>query len=241
MDRSRGRNRPRTSIVWIGSQARSAAFVTTLWLCVATAPAMAARAADPILVNMDPGMNHALVQILRQAHRKTHKAWKGPGRQGPRVVLAYRLGQFACETGPCWYHQFSLMLYPIAMGDPETPAWKMIRFGIGIEGGGERTQSVGHWWQRHHHLAAVLSAGAQYPARVTPWLDFVVTLGAVHRNLYGKDLFNFAYSMGLDLGAAWFVAGPFNVNASVGWRHWVVNAKPDIGYDTVTITAGLGI
>ncbi|MCD6499713.1 MAG: hypothetical protein J7M25_15585 [Deltaproteobacteria bacterium] len=241
MDRNGTRNRLRTSITPIGTKAGSAVWLTAVALCVTTTSAMAARADEPVLVDMDPAMNHALVQLLHQAHRKPHEAWKGPGRQGPRAVLAYRLGQFACETRPCWYHQFSLMLYPIAMGDPETAAWKMIRFGIGIEGGGERSQTLGHWWQRHHHLAAVLSLGAQYPARVTPWIDFVVTLGAVHRNLYGKDLFNFAYSTGLEVGAAWFVAGPFNVNASVGWRHWVVNAKPDIGYDTITITAGLGI
>lgn len=197
----------------------------------------------------DPEMNRELeVQIKLKPRpkvvKKKVKKKKPPPKyrwNGPRVQIGYRIGQFACALKPCWYHQFSIAFYPVAFSNAESMWWRVLRFGIGMEGGGETTQDRKKKWQRNHHLGGLLSIGIQYPWRVTPYLDWIFTLGAIHRHVFNKDLFHFAHSVGLEVGAAVYVAGPFNLAMSVGWRRWVMKTEPDSTYyDTVTVNFTFG-
>lgn len=197
----------------------------------------------------DPALNRELELQLTLPERPPSpvKKVKKPGPPpkirwfGPRVQLGYRIGQFACALAPCWYHQFSLMFYPVAFSSPRNIWWRILRFGVGMEGGGETTQERQKSWQRNHHLAGNLSIGVQYPWRVTPYLDWIITLGALHRHIYNKDLFVFAHSLGLEAGAAVYVAGSFNLATSVGWRRWVAKTEPQsMYYDTVTLNFAVG-
>ncbi len=198
--------------------------------------------ARPLPPIPDPDVAHDLQEQFRlPPARPPARPWQGPSRQGPKVLVAYRTAQFDCVTRPCWYHQAAFVLYPIALSEPEGASWKLLRLGIGLEGGGEVTQQPEHGWQRHQHLGALLSLGIQYPWRLTPFLDFVATLGAVHRNVYNKDLFEFAFSLGVEAGVSLFLVGSFHVTGTVGWRRWILDTEPTrIYYDSVTATVGLG-
>ncbi len=183
-------------------------------------------------------MNHLLVGLVRADKPKS--GWE-PTSQGPGLFLGYRLASFLCQVRACWFHQGVVMVYPLALLEPESLEGKLLRFGIGLEGGMEKSLDPDKSWQHHQHAAGLLSMGLQYPWRVTPFLDFVVGLGVLHRNLYNKDFFDFAYSFGLDLGTSIFVVGRFHVTASVGWRRWAV--RSDLGnlyVDSWSMTAGLG-
>lgn len=232
--------------------ARLALFLVLAWVALGAgsgaAGAPAARRSAPgrggpapdkaRFVPDDPLMNHLVERWVRS---KAQPSGWGPRRQGPRSFVGYRLAAFDCVVRSCWYHEAVITIYPIAMAGPDAGAARLFRLGLGLEGGGERTLDPQKSWQHHQHLAGVISFGLQYPWRVTPFVDFVATLGAVHRNLYNKDFFDFSYSLGLDFGASIFFYGRYHVTGSVGWRRWVV--RSDIArlyYDSLTITAGLG-
>ena len=201
-----------------------------------------ARAKSGPLIPDDPGLDRALRQQLRSpAPPRVEKLKALMWRYGSRMNLSYRWGKFACSVSSCAYHQFSLMFYPVAMAAPSSPYWRMLRLGIGVEGGGETTQKRERWWQRNQTLAGVLSLGVQFPYRVTPFFDFIVTMGALHRNIYNKDLFHFTHSVGLEAGVTVFAASWFGVTASLGWRRWVIKVNPkSLYYDTFTVATGVG-
>ncbi len=195
-----------------------------------------------LLVPDDPAMDHLLSKAVEGKERQPLPGqWMAPKRRGPGFFLGYRLAAFDCVVRPCWYHQVTLMLYPISLADPETVTGRVVRLGLGLEAGTETSQETMKWWQHHQHLGAVVSLGVQYPWRIMPFIDFVVTLGGVHRNLYNKDFFDFAYSLGFDFGGSVFVVGAFHVTGSIGWRRWVLRSDmAHVFYDSLSITAGLG-
>lgn len=201
-----------------------------------------AQAAPKPFIQEDPGLDRALRKQLKKPQPTTsERLARNMWRYGSRLNLAYRWGKFACATSSCPYHQFSLVIYPMAMAAPKGPFWRMVRLGVGLEAGGETTQSREKWWQRNQTIAGVLSLGLQYPYRVTPFVDFIVTLGAIHRNIYNKDLFHFAHSVGIEAGVTVFAASWFGVTASLGWRRWVIKVDPkDLYYDTLTFSTGIG-
>jgi hypothetical protein len=198
------------------------------------------------LIPDDPALNYALRRQMKKAPapklpltvRLKNSVW----RYGPRFSAGYRLNKFACSVGDCWYHQFSIMAYPLAMASLTNPWWRLLRFGLGIEAGGETTQKRERWWQRNQSMYGVISLGMQYPHRVTPFLDFVLTLGAIHRHIYNKDLFHFAHSVGIETGAAVFIWKHFQLGASVGWRRSVIKVDPkSLYYDSFTMNVWLGV
>jgi len=199
-------------------------------------------AAGKFIIDDDPGMDMALKEQLKPPKKTAgemldHAMW----RFGSRMVVGYRWSKFACSVSSCPYHSFSLMFYPVAMAKAESPVWRMIRIGLGLEGGGETTQTREKWWMRNQVLAAVVSLGMQFPYRVTPFIDFVVALGAVHRNIYNKDLFHFTHSLGIEAGATVFPVKWLGLTATLGWRRWVIKTNPDsLYYDTFTFMTGIG-
>lgn len=228
----------------------AAAAVGALAILIGPVVCSAGRASEPApprppLIEDDPALSRALRLQMKEpeppemsaGERLAGSMW----RYGPRFTAGYRLGKLACSVGDCWYHQFSLMFYPLAIATMQNPWWRLVRFGLGVEGGGETEQTRQRWWQRNQTLAGVIALGLQLPHRVTPYVDFVVTMGALHRHIYNKDLFHFVHSVGLEAGAAVFVWRSFLLEASAGWRRSVVKVDPKtLYYDTFTFKIGMG-
>ncbi len=199
-------------------------------------------ASPDFLIDDDPGLDLALKQQMKTPEKsRLEKLSDRMWQFGPRMTLGYRWSKSACAVSACPFHQFSLVFHPFAIAGPKNPVFRTVRLGIGIEGGGETTQTREKWWSRNHSLAAILSFGVQFPQRVTPFADFVMTLGALHRNIYNQDLFHFAHSMGIEAGVSIFPLSRLQVTAAVGWRRWVIKTDTDsLYYDSFTFITGVG-
>ena len=134
-----------------------------------------------------------------------------------------------------------IMFYPTAWLDSQG-FWRALRFGIGLVAAGESTQERTKWWQHNFGLEVALALGLQYPARFTPYAEFVLGLGALHRNIYNKDFIEFAYSVGLEAGFEVYLTGHFNLGMAFGWRRSVVNSPGGSFYaDSWTLSVGIGL
>lgn len=187
----------------------------------------------------DPGIHVAIRDMLAEA--RTGKVRKEPvSPSEAHLRLFYRGFDFHCATGPCWYNGAGLVVYPSAWLDLRG-GWQALRFGIGLAGGGESSQTRDRWWQHDFVLEALLVVGLKYPWRLTPYAEFLVGLGAMHRNLYNKDQVFFAYSFGLEAGLELFIRGSFHIGASVGWRRSLVKTDLHVLYaDSVTCSVFFG-
>jgi hypothetical protein len=187
----------------------------------------------------DPGIHRSIDEVLVEAREgEPPQPWRGPN--GANVKFWYRGFEFACATGTCFYHGVGIMAYPSAWLDLEG-GWRILRFGIGLQGAGEDTQQRDTWWQHNFLIEALLSVGIQYPWTLTPYAELIVGLGAIHSNLYNQDDIVFAYSFGLEAGLEWFAFGSFNLGASVGWRRSLMDIGPRTLFaDSVTFQVGFG-
>lgn len=134
--------------------------------------------------------------------------------------MFYHRYQFFCSDGPCWYNGAGLMTHPNAWY-PLPGYWRLLRFGIGLAGAGEHHEQVERWIQHQWGLELLLSAGLQIPWRVTPYVEFQGSIGFMHLNLYNRDDFQLAYSMGVLAGAELFIVARWTVGVAVGWRRTV--------------------
>ncbi len=209
------------------------------WLRSARA-APPARTPTPTRVYADdPGVNLAITKVLHEARSGVPLEPK-PGPHGARLKFLYRMFEFRCADGPCWYYGVGMVAYPSGWIDMKG-GWRALRFGIGLQGAGENKQQRDSWWQHNFMLEALLVVGLQYPWRLTPYAEFIVGLGAMHRNLYNKDNIDFAYSFGVEAGLEWFAYGRFNMSAAVGWRRSIVDTgEISLFADSVTFHVGFG-
>lgn len=153
--------------------------------------------------------------------------------RGPRLKIGYRTFSVS-EQGDedARYHLFTGDVY-IYSG--------FIRAGLGLEGGPETTH------RDNFILGSTINLGAQYPSRLTPFVDFVLGLGLIRRDLYDQDLVSFAYSVGIEAGAELFVVKSLLVSAALGWRRQVFRHGDSdqveavyVYYDSFTLKIGLG-
>lgn len=187
----------------------------------------------------DPGIDVAIRDVLAEA-RLGKPVVVVPGPHGAHLRLFWQGFQFHCAAGPCWYNGAGLVVYPSAWIDFKG-GWRALRFGLGLGGAGEGSQERQTWWQHDFLLEALLVVGLQYPWKLTPYVEFVVGLGAMHRNLYNQDDVFFAYSFGLQAGLEWFVYKAFNLGATVGWRRSLMDIGPQTIYaDSVYVAVGIG-
>ncbi|MFH2010102.1 MAG: hypothetical protein ABI333_26125 [bacterium] len=188
----------------------------------------------------DPGIQKSIEGVLDEA-RKGVLEKEPVTPHGSRFRFYYRGYEFRCVDKPCMYNGLGIVAYPTAFLDV-TGFWRALRLGIGLAGAGESTQERTTWWQHNFGLEVILAVGLQYPYRFTPYVELLVTLGALHRNIYNKDFIDFAYSFGIEAGFEVFLTGHFNLNFSVGWRRSIV----DIGAKTMfadswTFAVGFGL
>ncbi len=190
----------------------------------------------------DPGIQHSIEGVLHEA-RTGSFAEPATGPHGARFRLFYKSYEFLCalRSPACLYNGMGMMFYPTAWLDLQG-FWRAVRLGIGLAAAGESKQNRTKWWQHNFGLEVVLAAGLQYPARFTPYGEFVLGLGALHRNIYNKDFIDFAYSVGFEAGFEVYLTGHFHLGASVGWRRSVVNTGGGSFYaDSWTVSVGLGL
>jgi hypothetical protein len=165
-------------------------------------------------------------------------------RPTPRFQLSYRYLSIADPYGG------GLPMHLVeATGFPVSG---IFRLGLSLSAGGAARYSA---WM----FDVGLSAGVQYPWRVTPFLDVRFAVGVIGADILDHKVVSYQYRPTIEAGAEFFVAGRFHLSAAVGWSHPVyagvdanviqqmINAglKPkydviDLHYDTVTARVGLG-
>ncbi len=190
----------------------------------------------------DPGIQRSIEGVLEEARTGSFEP-PATGPHGARFRLFYKGYQFLCalENPACMYNGMGMMFYPTAWLD-SSGFWRALRFGIGLMGAGESKQDRTRWWQHNFGMEVLLALGLQYPARFTPYAEFVLGLGALHRNIYNKDLIDFAYSVGLEAGFEVYLTGHFNLNAAFGWRYSQVNTAGGSFYaNSWTVSVGIGL
>jgi hypothetical protein len=152
---------------------------------------------------------------------------KDPGRAthaNPRLKLSFR--RFSI-TGPDGN--------PIVLDGGQMDAYaisrRWFRLGFEAEGGAARTSDVaagtaGHVW----YGLTGLTMGVQYPARVTPFVEGRVAIGALGGTLAGSTVVNgqtytargfsaatFMYVYGVDVGIELYAIGRTYLSMAVGW------------------------
>jgi hypothetical protein len=181
---------------------------------------------------------------LARGQRRRHLA--------PAFEVGYRFLQIADPFGGALpFHHVEIDAYPVS---------GIFRLGLSLGGGAASRYEA---WM----CLVGLSAGLQYPARVTPFLDFRFVVGVVGATLtfanssgsVEKPVVSYAYVPALEGGISVYLASRFHLTVALGWAHPVyggvdanavqqqyeMGIKPtyDIkpfGFDTATVRVGLG-
>ena len=167
----------------------------------------------------------------------------------PSLKLSYRYFKMPNldRTSDLAFNAGQLDLYPISM------RW----FRIAIEGElGSASGSVGKSAISAWYLATGLSAGFQYPARVTPFVDARFIAGFIGGDVAGKTAVSYTWMAGIEGGAEFYLFNRFYLSAAIGWVHPLYHgvdlefamAHPtqdpmyqDISTDTFTLKVGIGL
>jgi hypothetical protein len=195
---------------------------------------VAGPAADPQFPR-DPA-----AQITAQPPPKPHAA--------PAFKLAYRLLTMQNLDGTdLAFNAGDLDIYAVSRN------W--IRIGIETEVGaakGELEQHPSSAW----YVAAGLTAGFQYPWRVTPFIEGRFLAGFIGGDVAGQTAISYTYMGGVDGGIELYLLDRFYLTAAIGWVHPIYRgvdveyarthptADPvfkDFFNDTLTFKVGIGL
>lgn len=219
---------------------------------VAVALARGARASQPLPTPLDDDDDPKCARgecrpprpaVLDEDDPKLARGLK-PRRPTPRFQLSYRYLSIADPYGGGLpMHLVEVTGYPVS---------GIFRLGLSLSAGGAPRYSA---WM----FDVGLSAGVQYPWRVTPFFDVRFAVGVIGADILDHKVVSYQYRPTIEAGAELFVAGRFHLSAAVGWSHPVyagvdanviqqmINAglKPkydviDLHYDTVTARVGVG-
>jgi hypothetical protein len=183
------------------------------------------------------------VGVARAAHPRAEGVVVVPAPMGPHPASAHpcprlklAFGGFSIDNldaSPVRLTGLQLVVYPLSE--------RWIRGGIAFEGGAGHAATNGNSISARYGLLG-LSAGMQYPARVTPFVeghlsggilsgrvDGAVTVGETTLN--GASGTTWLYGRGVSVGAEAYVSGRMYVSGSLGWMRATWGA-PDV-------TAGL--
>ena len=164
---------------------------------------------------------------------KQKAGYFAPRDRGASLRVGYRGFSVAEMAGrDSWYDNVTVDFYPVS---------KIVRAGGGIEFGGDTSE------QDNYLLSGTITAGVQWPWRVTPFLDFTLCFGALRWEVFHQEMWSFAYQVGLEVGADFFVHDKWFVSTAIGWRHVVFRhpgdeqVEPaDVYHDSFTVKVSMG-
>lgn len=177
----------------------------------------------------------------------------------PRLKVSYRLFSLSgLDGGAMWLHGAQLDAYVLSR--------RWVRIGVELEGGGGSATLAGTGALLRYGLAG-LTAGVQYPARVTPFvegrfaggvlsgaLDGALTVGTT--TYTGTTATTWMYGGGVESGIEVYVYRRAYLSGAVGWMHTTWHgvdvpammqnpqagmAYTDLAGDTITLKIGGGI
>ncbi len=214
------------------------------------AQAAISRSAALVLADVDDdpkcARGECVPRRIRPLDEDDPKLARGLRRQhvAPAIEASYRFLQIADPYGGSLpFHLVELDGFPIS---------RIFRLGVSLVGGAAPRYDA---WM----FMVGLSAGVQYPARVTPFLDLRISAGVLGAEIIDRKVVSYAYMPSLEGGISVYIASRFHLTAAVGWAHPVyggVDAKlveqqiaagikpryevKPFALDTVTVRIGLG-
>jgi len=226
--------------------------VVVLLSLLAAAPVEAARTAtEPIVDDADDDPKCARGECrprrwaaLDEDDPKLARGFMPRRRPTVRFEASYRFFQIADPFGGGLpFHLVELNGYPVS---------GIFRLGLSLAAGGAQRYAA---WM----VEVGLSAGVQYPWRVTPFLDLRFSAGVLGADVFDRKVVSYEYRPSIEGGLEVFIAGRFHLTAAVGWAHPIyggVDGKAiqqmidagqdpkfdvqDLSFDTVTARVGLG-
>jgi hypothetical protein len=160
------------------------------------------------------------------------KGFWAPRDRGPRLKVGYRTFSVSEMGGrDARYHGVAVDVF-VYSGIP--------RIGAGLEASADDTE------RGNFLIAGVINLGVQYPARLTPFLDFTWGGGVLRRDVLDQDLVDFAYHVGIEGGGELFL-GPVLVSLTLGWRRQAFRHEGNdqveavyVTFDSFTVKVGAG-
>ena len=178
----------------------------------------------------------------------TQPAPSRPPHAVPRFKLSYRSFSMAnLDNTSVHFDAGQIDLYAASR--------RWIRIGVEAEGGAAKA-SLDASQTSIYYGALGLSAGIQYPWRVTPFVEGRFAAGLLGGNLMGYTAVTYAYLGGVDAGIDLYLFSRFYISAALGWVHPVyhgvdyaaMKSAPlggmkfkDISDDAFTFKVGIGI
>jgi hypothetical protein len=141
-------------------------------------------------------------------------------KRGPRFKFTYNTFNFLGRAHLC-----SLELFPLS--------W-YIRLGLLTQAGSRRYKYLPH---TDFIFKESILIGLQYPARVTPFMDFVLGLGLLHVKRMQQGVNHFIHSLGLDFGLETFFSERILLSLVIGYVRHIYN---DVYQDSLNFKVGLG-
>lgn len=167
----------------------------SLILCLALAAPSPARADED-----DPKLARTQA-VVASAPAEAHQA--------PAFKLSYRRLGMANLAGPSFaFNAGQLDVYPLSR--------RWIRIGLEAEAGAAST-TVEDRATRAWYVAAGVSAGIQYPWRVTPFVEGRFAAGVLGGEIAGQSVVTYMYLGGIDAGIELYLFSRFYLSAALGW------------------------
>ena len=214
-----------------------------LSLSMVLAVTLAAGTAQAAMDTFDP---HGLAPV-EPAPTLTRVQPPRPKHANPRLKVSYRsLSMANLDRTAMHFDAGQLDIYAMSR--------RWVRIGIEAEGGAGKATLSGYSTGIYYG-ALGLTAGIQYPWRVTPFVEGRFAGGVLGGNFMNTTVVTYAYMGGIDAGIELYTFGRLYVTASVGWVHPVYHAIDyaaaratpasikfvDIASDAFTFKVGFGI
>ena len=166
--------------------------------------------------------------------------WWRPTHDVPRLKLSYRrLVAAGLAGGTQPFDVVEVDGYPLS---------RIVRLGIDSEFGWSGGD-YGLWY-----VVVGLTAGVQWPARVTPFLEGRFVGGFVGGSFNGQSAVSWIYQGGIETGVEVYLARRYYLSTAIGWAHPVYGGidvvalnrnqtliPKDFSADSFTLKVGLGL
>lgn len=221
---------------------RVAGIFVGLWcagLAVSVTPARAEQGRPALAVDDsddDPKRDRLGLPLLRGEHAT------------PTVKFSYRRFTIPnLDRTDLGMNAGQIDLYPLSL--------KWVRIGMEAEfgaGTGRLNAKDSSAW----YFATGLTAGFQYPARFTPFVEGRFVAGLIGGDLAGKSVVSYCWMGGIEAGVEAYLSGRLYVSAAFGWMHPFYRGidyaysqeRPqdeprylDFSSDTWTVKVGVGL